>query len=66
MIAQSIDLLRLHEITTAMIVPKPTPGPTYTGCVYTGPAVSVHDAKIDAQRSMSVNSDKKILFMKIF
>lgn len=66
MIAQSIDLLRLHDITTAIIVPNPTPGPTYTGCVYTGPEVLVHDAKIDAQRIISVRSDNKFLFMKVF
>ena len=59
MMAQSMDLLRLHEITTAMIVPKPTPGAIYTGCVYTGPAVSVQEAK----RSNNVSVAKINLFI---
>ncbi len=61
MIAQSIDLLRLHEITTAIIVPNPTPGPTYRGCVYTGPlGLAVQEIK----RRTRVGRAKKFFFMK--
>jgi hypothetical protein len=33
MIAHKIDLFLLHDNTTAIMVPSPIPGPTYTGCM---------------------------------
>ena len=60
MIAQSIDLLRLHEITTAITVPRPTPGPIYTGWVYAGP--SVHETK----KRISVAIKKIYFVMRVY
>jgi hypothetical protein len=34
MMAHKIDLFLLQETTTAIIVPSPMPGPTYTGIAY--------------------------------